>query len=303
MLAEVYLGSIGRGDPVLYYFDSGYRYAPRPNQRHIGQRGVAITLDSKGVRGVKDWTAPADGKILFTGASITWGGTYIDDKDLYSNVVCVHLDKALNRDLTCGNAGVNAYGIDNMAERIRYNDMGDESAIVVSIFSYSAVIGRIDLDSLPFFSVPPPGPFKALWEGTTYGTWKLLRILRSVQNGPSEDSMLVAERSFDNLFAALRETDRAGRKVLIVLLPRREELNGHESDLTKHVRTVLEGSGLDFLDLHQPISVAAHAETIFRPDGSHLSRAGHQFVGDRIAERLESFLAERPEDHGNQKSK
>src|SRR6267378_7652347 len=51
ILAEVYLRSIGIGDPILYYADTAYRFAPRPNQRHVGQRGAAVTLDSKGLRG------------------------------------------------------------------------------------------------------------------------------------------------------------------------------------------------------------------------------------------------------------
>jgi hypothetical protein len=304
VLAEVYLRSIGGGDPILYYGNTSYRYAPRPNQKHGKPGGAVVTLDSKGLRGVKDWTLPADGKILFIGASVTWGGTQIGDKDLYSNNVCAQLDKALHRDFTCGNAAVNAYGVDNIAERIRYDDMGDESAIVVSIGSYSAVRGLTDLDGLPYLTVPPPGPFKALWESAILGAWKLLLTLRFVRYEDVQNNMMrVAEHSLGNLFAALRETDRPGRKVLIVLLPLKAELNGKETDLTKHVRAVLEGSGLDLLDLHQPISAAPHPDALFYADGSHLSLAGHQFVGERIAERLESFLAARPEIPVSQKSK
>jgi len=293
ILAEVYLRSIGIGDPILYYADTAYRFAPRPNQRHVGQRGAAVTLDSKGLRGVKEWTTPADGKILFIGSSVTWGGTFIDDKDVYANVVCVHLEKALNRDFTCGNAGVNAYGIDNMAERIRYKDYADESAIVVTIGSYVAIRGLTDLSSLPYFTVPPPGPFKGLWEGATLGAWNLLQILRFVKFDRVHE-LSVAERSLANLFATLRETDRPGRKVLIVLMPMREELGGKETDLTKHVRAVLEASNLDFLDLHQTISAFPHPDALFYSDGSHLELAGHQFVGDGIAERLEGFFSRRP---------
>jgi hypothetical protein len=82
VLAEFYLRTIGLGNPILYYADSSYRYPPRPNQKHVGQHGAAVTLDSKGPRGTKEWTAPADGKILFIGDSATWGGTYIDEGSL-----------------------------------------------------------------------------------------------------------------------------------------------------------------------------------------------------------------------------
>ena len=293
VFAEIYLRTIGLGNPVLYYADTSYRYAPRPNQKHVGRYGAAVTIDSKGLRGTKDWTAPADGKILFMGTSVTWGGTYIDDKDLYSNVVCVDLKKALNRDFTCGNAGVNSYGLDNMVARIRYRDFADESAIVVTVGSFNAVRGLVDINSLPYFVFPPPGPFKALAEATTLLAWKAVNVIRFLQYERTYD-MRVAERSLGDLFAALRETDRPGRKVLIVMMPDREQLDGKEDDLTRRVRAVIKDSKLDFLDLHQPMSAVAKRDSLYSDNGSHLELAGHRFVGDRIAEKLESLLAERP---------
>ena len=293
VLAEAYLRAIGLGNPILFYAESGYRYAPKPNQKHVGPRGAAMTLDSKGLRGVKEWTAPADDKILFIGASATWGGNYIDDKNLFSNVVCGRLEKAIHRNFTCGNAGVNGYGVDNMSARIRYRDYADEAAIVVVLGSFNAVRGLAGLDSLPYFTERPPAPFKALWESVTYGAWRLLQILRDIQYDRTHD-LAVAQHSLADLFAALRETDRPGRKVLIVLLPMREQLNGKENDLTKGVRAVLKESNYDFLDLHQPISAVQNLDAFYYPIGSHLALAGHRFVGDRIAERLEGFFAKQP---------
>jgi hypothetical protein len=292
VLAEVYLRIIGAGDPILYYTNSSYRYAPRPNQKHVGQHGAVVTIDSKGLRGVKEWTAPADEKILFIGASATWGGTLVSDKNLYSNVVCLRLEKALNRSFTCGNAGVNSYGVYNMAERIRYKDFADESAIVVTIVSFNAVRGLNDLDNLPYFAEPPPPPFKGLWESVTMGVWQL-QHRRPTAYDRSQD-LRVAERSLADLFAALRETDRPDRKVLIVLMPLREHLNGHENELTKHVRAVLKGSNYELLDLYQPMSAVPHPDAFFYRDESHLVRSGHQFVGDRIADKLQDFFAKRP---------
>src|SRR5882757_10450249 len=75
-LAEFYLRSIRLGHPILYYANSSYRYAALPNQKQVRQRGAAVTIDSKGLRGVKDWNSSADDKVLFIGDSVTWGGTY-----------------------------------------------------------------------------------------------------------------------------------------------------------------------------------------------------------------------------------
>jgi hypothetical protein len=296
VLAEVYLRSIGAGDPLLYYTNSSYRYALQPNQKHSGQRGATITIDSKGLRGVKDWTTPADGKILFIGASATWGGTYVDDRDLYSSIVCTRLDRAFGRSFTCGNAGVNSYGVDNMAERIRYKDYADETAIVVTIAPFNTVRGLNDLDTTPYFTVTPPGPFKALWESISLWVWQLQHY-RTVVYDRSHD-LRVAERSLGNLFAALRETDRPDRKVLLVLIPMRDQLNGNEDQLngkpyylTKRVRAILQGSNYDVLDLSQPFSATPNPDALFYADGGHLELAGHQLVGALIADRLQSFFA------------
>lgn len=289
-LAELYLRSIGLGHPILYYANSSYRYAPLPNQKQVRQRGAAITIDSKGLRGMKDWNSSADGKILFVGDSVTWGGTYIDDKDTFANRVCVQLEKSLKRTFVCGNAGVNAYGTDNMAERIRYKDFADESAIVVTLITADTVRGMSDLWRLPSFTAQPPGPFKALWEAGTFVVWKLLQVLRPVSHDPAHD-LQVADRSLSNLVAVLQDINRANRKVLIVLSPEKRELNGKESDLTKRVRSVLDGSGLDFLDLHQPISAVPNDSFFY--DTAHLEVPGHYFVANRIADRLEAFFAKR----------
>lgn len=296
VFAEVYLRSIGVGDPILYYTNSSFRYALQPNQKHSGQRGATITIDSKGLRGVKDWTASADGKILFIGASATWGGTYVDDRDLYSSIVCARLDKALGRNFTCGNAGINSYGVDNMAERIRYKDFADEAAIVVTIAPFNAVRGLNDLDTTPYYTVPPPGPFKAIWESVALLVWQLQHS-REVVYDRSHD-LRVAERSLQNLFAALRETDRPDRKVLIAMIPLRDHLGGNEDQLngkpyflTKRVRAILQGSNYDFLDLTQPFSTAPNRDALYYPDGGHLELAGHQLVGALIADRLQKFFA------------
>src|SRR4029077_17442577 len=101
----------------------------------------------------------------------------------------------------------------------RYKDYADESAIVVTVGSFNALRGLTDLDSLLLFTKPPPGPFKALWEATMMGMWQILHDRIIVLD--RTDDLRVAERSLGNLIAALRETDRPGRKVLIVLIPMR----------------------------------------------------------------------------------
>src|SRR5262245_34552587 len=93
VLAELFLRMQGLGDPILYEENASFQYAPRPNQTRVRFNGARITIDSKGLRGTKDWKTPSDAKILFVGDSVTWGGTAIDDRDTFANLTCVRLEE------------------------------------------------------------------------------------------------------------------------------------------------------------------------------------------------------------------
>ena len=290
-LAEIYLRYAGLGDPILFYANASYRYAPLPNQRQLRQRGARVTIDSKGLRDTADWSANADAKILFVGDSVTWGGTYIDDADTFADGVCQRLAKATGKSFVCGNAGANQYGTDNMAERIRYKDFNDETALVVTLIAPDTTRGLAEADGRYFFSQRPPPPFRALWEALTFVTWRLYQHLRPVSYR-SADDFRVAVRSLGDLFAAIRETERPGRTVLIVLSPLENELGGHESGLTRHVQAILQRSRFDLLDLHAAVS-AVHSGDFYY-DGIHLDVKGHRFYADQIAARLAPFMTRGP---------
>lgn len=285
VLAELYLRSIGLGNPILFYANASYRFAPLPNQQQVRQRGAKVSIDSKGLRNSADWSDPADGKLLFIGDSVTWGGTYIDDRQLFSDGVCQRLAAATGKRYVCGNTGANQYGTDNMAERIRYKNVNDESVLVVTLIAPDAIRGRVDAEGRYFFMQRPPPPFRALWEATTFLTWVLYKKLRP-QTYRSDDDLRVAERSVENMLSAIRETQRPGRKVLIVLSPIKAELNGKESPLTKQVQSMLARSGFDWIDLHGPVSKAVTPD--FYYDEVHLDVRGHAFYAEQIAARLEA---------------
>src|SRR5262245_54791260 len=288
--AEVVLRHAGLGHPILFQANWASRFAPAPNQSQVRRRGAKVTIDSQGLRAIKDWTSPAQGKILFIGDSVTWGGTYIDDEDTFAAGVCARLQAATAKDFVCGNAGTNEYGTDNMAARIRYKTMKDETALVVTLIADDTLRGLKDADAAFVFTAAPPGPFKALWEATAFVVWRLNRAMRPFRPLPSRNDHRVAERSLDNLFAAIRETDRPGRHVLLVLSPLAAELNGKELELTKVVRAALERSGFPFLDLHAAVSAAVTPD--FYYDAIHLDRRGHQFYAEQIARRLLAEMGE-----------
>jgi lysophospholipase L1-like esterase len=287
-LAELYLRYVGLGDPILFYANASYRFAPLPNQQKRRLGGASVTIDSRGLRSTHDWSEPADVKILFVGDSVTWGGTYIDDADTFAEGVCQRLARATGKSVVCGNAGANEYGTDNMAERIRYKDFNDETALVVTMIGTDTTRGLVDAQGRFFQTERPPPPFRALWEAAAFLTWRSYRFLRPISYRPTDD-LRVAKRSLQNLFGAIRETQRPGRSVLLVLSPSQAELGGHETVLTKNVQEVLEHSGLELLDLHGPVTAALTGD--FYYDGTHLDVRGHRFYANQIAARLAPALS------------
>ena len=289
-LAELYLRYLGLGDPILFYANASYRYAPLPNQQKQRLHDARVTIDSKGLRSSRDWSQRADAKILFIGDSVTWGGTFIDDADTFADGVCQRLAQATGKTFVCGNAGANQYGTDNLAERIRYKDFDDETAIVVTLISPDTIRGLTDAAGGFFLTARPPAPFRALWEAAAFLAWRSYRFLRPLSYRQTDD-LRVAERSLQNLLDAIRETQRPGRTVLLVLSPVATELGGHETALTRRVQEILGRSGLELLDLHDAVTAALTSD--FYYDAIHLDVRGHHFYADAIAARLAPALGRR----------
>ncbi len=126
---EIYLNYVGLGDPVRYDSNYMYGYAPKINQIKKRFKDSRVTINEVGLRSLEKWNQNKQ-KILFIGDSITYGGSYIDDKKLFTYLVCEELSV-----FVCGNAGVNAYSIVNMVHRSKYDLRIKNSDIVIFLVS------------------------------------------------------------------------------------------------------------------------------------------------------------------------
>ena len=130
LLTETYLRYIGLGDPVRYDSNLIYGYAPKENQKKERLKNSTVTINDIGLRTTKNWKGNKQEKIIFIGDSITYGGSYIDDIDIFSNLVCEEIKKYI-----CGNAGVNAYSIQNMVLRSKYDQRINNGKIYIFLFA------------------------------------------------------------------------------------------------------------------------------------------------------------------------
>ena len=282
---ELALRFIGLGDPVVYYTNLTYRFALVPDQKVVRPGGKVITINDRGLRATRPWAAPADLRILFFGDSVTWGTSSVGDADTFSERTCAVVGRALGVRATCGNAGINAYGTDNMAQRILHGGIDDEDWIVAVILSGDAIRSLQNINAGHYHMVKPTGPLRATWEALTYGSARLAFMLRGDNDRePPDHALLVARDSVRNLMNVLRDKQRQGRKVLVALTVGRPEIEGPEFAFTPVVRDEIERSGLPFLDL-APV-IKAHFRPDFYLDTAHLTPYGNGVFADAIAARI-----------------
>ena len=87
LICEFFARKSGLGNPLLYKADNLIGYRLRANQSEKRFGNSKITIDYEGFRidpnQIKDNKAE---NIIFVGDSVTYGGSYIDDTELFSSI-------------------------------------------------------------------------------------------------------------------------------------------------------------------------------------------------------------------------
>ncbi len=112
---------LGLGKPILYKPDTLVGYRLKPNQSVIRMRNSKIKTDFEGFRISNKKLFDKDSSfIVFVGDSVTYGGSYIDNNNLFTSKYC---DLILDQNIRCLNNGINAWGIHNMSRFISNYDL------------------------------------------------------------------------------------------------------------------------------------------------------------------------------------
>ncbi len=290
--AEVAARLSGLGHPLLYEESPLYGYAPKSDQQQVRRRGALVTIGSFGLRGSRDWTEAADQRILFIGDSVTYGGSYIDDRETFADRTCQALAVNGLANVLCGNGGVNAYGTDNMRARLAHLPFADYDAVVVTILPGDATRGMARLRSLPYFSKPLTPPLRALTEALAFGLDQVrtrLRFVRRSSGRLEPDLARAARLSMDQLLMELRALAAQGKLVTIVYTPARRELESETTELDTLVWQAIAGSGLPYLDMREALREETLDDIYY--DNVHLDVQGHALYSAAIAELLLPLLS------------
>jgi hypothetical protein len=288
---EIALRMVGLGDPVLYEVHPDYGYRPQPNQlvRRFG--GAIVRLNNVGIRANEDWDTTAN-KVLFVGDSVTYGGSYVSNSDLFALRAVPE-----GHGWVGGSAGVNAWGIDNMHGLIvRHAFLPARVYVTVLINTdfYRGFSERPDFfwTAKPFLALHEIIPHVVNQAKILFHREMLPASAKTAPAAQKTDREIV--QSAVNRLTELDEFLRArGFQHLIYLSPYRAELDhgyppdalvastlDHSSLRVHRLRTRLESMGLD----------AKEIASLYL-DGVHLSRRGHQVWASIIKPDVEAAIA------------
>jgi hypothetical protein len=157
MALELFLRSFsGLGNPVLYELSPLYGFRPKPNQVIEPKGGIGflygarVTINNLGLRAAGEWDVSPANKVIFLGDSVTYGGQYVADDQLFSSIA----GSALPGWQT-GNGGVNAWGVENIAGLVLDYGFSPAEIVVTCLIEGDFYRGTTRVSSVPFWTERP----------------------------------------------------------------------------------------------------------------------------------------------------
>ena len=83
-IIEVSLRIYGLGKPIIYEKSLLWGYSPLPNQKSKRLENATVSINEDGLRTSKKFINA--NKIIFYGDSVTYGGSYIDDLEIFFRI-------------------------------------------------------------------------------------------------------------------------------------------------------------------------------------------------------------------------
>jgi hypothetical protein len=292
-VAEGALRLIGFGDPVLYDNRLSYGYRPQPNQTRRRLWGARVHVNALGLRGPEvAIDRPPDGlRLLFLGDSVTWGGTYVDDAQLFSTLAAREVEERLPGRFSRVeglDAGVNAWGPQNILGLVgaggAFPAAFDANWWVITALEDDFRRQKTQIGEVPYFNVPPA---TALQETLVIAGYRLQTHYKRPK--PPEDLARIARRNTAVYLQLAKRAHALGAGVLLVWHPYRDALTGAPEPHRRPLLDRAAAEGVPVLDL--TTAYAREGGTRLYADGLHLSIAGHAVAGKAIGERLVELLS------------
>jgi hypothetical protein len=285
----------GLGNPPLYNLSPLYGYRLKANQVIEPMGGMSflyaarLTTNNLGLRGAGKWNSNPDGKILFLGDSVTYGGQYVADSQLFSSVAGSRLPGWL-----VGNGGTNAWGAENIVGLIMDYGFSPAKVVVICLIEGDFYRGLTRASSLPLWTERPRF---ALQDLMMHLIWRI----NESRYSDSGDTFVRDEAGLDKV------VDRAARRLnalghylneqqvthFLIILPTRSEITDGEPP-DPRVERALKRYGID-AEYLLPRLLNFETDRKKRQewfyDEVHLEPSGHHAYGILIGDALSNALS------------
>ena len=276
VFTEMYLGHLGLGDPVRYDSNYIYGYAPKENQKKKRFNNSVLTINDFGLRSNINWNKNKKKKIIFLGDSITYGGSYIDDKKIFSHLVCENLSNYI-----CGNAGVNAYSVINIVMRSRYDERIADAQKYLFLVApgdfyreyASAKIAHFYLNNNNFFL---PAITEAIsFVATKYDINKYISKSNDTERNQNKKDLV--DYSIKLLNDELIRLKNLNKDIYLIYTVEKDDKNSKKK-INKYILEELKKLNIrNFYSLEDVLN-----KNIYFYDSVHYSEEGHKIVSEKI---------------------
>ena len=291
-ITEGFLRYRGFGTPIIYETSYEYGYAPTPNQKLTRFNNKRITIDSNGYR-KGSVSNNSNNKIYFLGDSVTYGGSYIDDDELFSENFCKKINQKSKNKFNCYNGGVNAYGFENIIKRYQSIKKNKDSFVIITLIPGNFSRNFIQIESLPYFTKKHTHFLKATTELTAY----YLDIVRS--NLRFDKKKFSIEQKLDDYIKIkinenlnqLKELQKKDPNLIILFFPPKQfllEKNLSEFDnfFFKNIQ-----NEKNYYNLTYTLKSLKDKNNIYY-DSIHLNSKGHQIMSEILFKLLKNNFLE-----------
>lgn len=285
--AEYFARAFGLGNVLIYDSHPIYGYRPHPNQFVYRDKNKPIQINNLGLRAKQDWTQDkTDHRILFLGDSVTYGGSYIQQADLFSERAVANLSGYQS-----ANAGVNGWGILNVHALIHEMDFLPAD-IYVSVFPEGDFYrGLMRIGGQPFWTRAPKYALEELLHYFLYK--KQLTQFPPVlfYELTAQEKYHIAERAAFHLKQYDDYLKQHGKKHLIYISPSQQTALGQQG-YDQLVQQALSRYDLQVTYINDRLPSLSNTQTnALYHDAIHLSEAGHAVWADIIQADLKKLIS------------
>ncbi|MCP4106065.1 MAG: SGNH/GDSL hydrolase family protein [Desulfobacteraceae bacterium] len=281
---------MGLGNPVIYDSSPIYGFRPLPNKEYRRFWGARIAFNNLGLRTNTDWDEKKEDKILFLGDSVTYGGSYIDNNDLFSHLAVELLNKTGKFNYTGGNAAVNSWGVENIYGLVRETQFLPAMTYITTLPEGDFYRGLTRIGG-HFFNKKPKLALQELWHFFCYKQ-NNKKYKHWTRFATESEKVYVVEKAVKKLKELDLFLKEKGYKHFIFISPtKRQVLEGANKDMSVYNLMIKHGLTPCYIvdDIGGYNMSDKEKERMFH-DLTHLEEKGHEMWAKIIAAKLKSCL-------------